>query len=150
MSDIVGVQVKSGKALLRGLYFGWLLGSTAALLVTPRKGEEARAFLREKSSELKGQAVHSIEDARLRAERLTRAGVNRANELVQQGQVLVSEQRASLLSAVAGVRAGVRAYQDPAMAERPEAHSGEQLLTAIQPAEPMDLSTEVIDSNEEI
>lgn len=146
----VGVQVKSGKALLKGMYYGWLFGSAAALLVAPRKGEEARTLLREKSSELKEQAVHSIEDVRTRVERLSRAGVNWANDLIQQGQVLATEQRASLLGAAAGVRAGVRAYQARAAAEITETQPGEQQQTAIQPVQTMDLSTQVIDPNRDV
>ena len=55
-------------AFLVGFIVGGLVGAATALLLAPQSGEETRAYIRDKSIELKDRAAETIEDARARAE----------------------------------------------------------------------------------
>jgi len=55
-------------AFLIGFLVGGLVGAAVSLLFAPQSGEETRAYIRDKSIELKDKASESIEDARQRTE----------------------------------------------------------------------------------
>ena len=55
-------------AFLVGFIVGGLVGAATALLLAPQSGEETRAYIRDKSIELKDKAAETIEDARARTE----------------------------------------------------------------------------------
>lgn len=104
--------MKNQRAMIRGLLFGWLVGSTVALVYAPRRGEQTRLQIRDKSLELKDGMNRSIVDARQRSEQVIRSSADRAAELIQQGQALLDEQKATIVSTVKGVQAGVQAYAE--------------------------------------
>lgn len=96
----------------KGLFIGGLVGAGIALLSAPRSGEETREALREKSGELKEKALNAAEEARWRAEELARIGADRAEAIKERGQSFLDAQKQTLLSAVEGVREGVKAYRE--------------------------------------
>jgi gas vesicle protein len=55
-------------AFLVGFVVGGLVGAATALLLAPQSGEETRAYIKDKSIELKDRAAETIEDARARTE----------------------------------------------------------------------------------
>jgi gas vesicle protein len=103
-------QMKNFTVLLKGLLIGWLVGAAVALVYAPRRGEEIRSILREKSLELKDQATEKVEETRSRAEELARVGMERVTELKQQGQATLNEQKVTVQSTVEGVKEGVRTF----------------------------------------
>ena len=64
MSD----QDTSFGAFLVGFVVGGLAGAAMALLYAPQSGEETRAYIKDKSIELKDKAAESVEEARVRTE----------------------------------------------------------------------------------
>jgi gas vesicle protein len=88
-------------ALLKGILIGWLVGAGVALVYAPRRGDETRALIRDRSLELREQAVSKVEETRSRAE-----------VLAQRGQEKVSEQKVVLESAVEGIKEGVRTFKE--------------------------------------
>jgi len=64
MSD----QDTSFGAFLVGFVVGGLVGAAVALLYAPQSGEETRAYIKDKSIELKDKAAETVEDARIRTE----------------------------------------------------------------------------------
>ncbi|RPI34268.1 MAG: YtxH domain-containing protein [Chloroflexota bacterium] len=118
------VQIKTGNfsSLVKGLLIGGLVGAGVALLSAPRTGMETREMIRDKSMEIKDRAMETAEEARRRAEDVTRKGVDRASELKERGQVLVSDQKNRLDSIVEGIREGARTYTELNSSEemRPE------------------------------
>jgi gas vesicle protein len=93
--------MRSLVALLKGILIGWLVGAGVALVYAPRRGDETRALIRDRSLELRDQAVSKVEETRWRAE-----------ELAQRGQEKVSEQKVVLESAVEGIKEGVRTFKE--------------------------------------
>ena len=55
-------------SFLVGFLVGGLVGAAVSLLFAPQSGEETRAYIRDKSIELKDKAAESIDDARERAD----------------------------------------------------------------------------------
>jgi gas vesicle protein len=53
---------------LAGFIVGGLVGAATALLMAPKSGVETRTYIKEKSIELKDEALKSTEEARLKAE----------------------------------------------------------------------------------
>jgi len=56
-------------AFLVGFVVGGLVGAAVALLFAPQSGEETRAYIRDKSIELKDKAVETVDEARVRTEK---------------------------------------------------------------------------------
>ena len=83
-------------SVLAGLLVGSLAGVVTMLLLAPQSGEETRMRIKEKGIELRGRTAEMMEDAmaqvRLKANRLTIGGREKAEELLHQGQALVVEQ----------------------------------------------------------
>ena len=85
-------------SFLSGFLVGGLVGAITALLLAPQSGEETRVLIRDRSVELKDKTLASLEDAaaeaRIKADELTKAAQQRAEDLRQRGQVVLEEQRA--------------------------------------------------------
>ena len=85
-------------SFLSGFLVGGLVGAVTALLLAPQSGEETRVLIRDRSVELKDKTLASLEEAaaeaRLKADELTKAAQERAEDLRQRGQVVLEEQRA--------------------------------------------------------
>lgn len=85
-------------SFLSGFLVGGLVGAITALLLAPQSGEETRVLIRDRSVELKDKTLHTLEEAaaeaRLKADELTKAAQERAEDLRQRGQVVLEEQRA--------------------------------------------------------
>lgn len=114
-AEHVEVKEKGGgfSTLLRGLMIGGLIGAGWALLSTPQSGTETRNMLREKGIELRDLAVEKTQETRAKAEELTRQGVDRASEVRQRGEEVLNQQKTNLDSIVAGVKEGIRTYNEP-------------------------------------
>jgi len=82
---------------LAGLLVGGLAGAVAMLLLAPQSGKETRAQIRQKSAELRDQAVKTVEggvaQASSKARQITDDVHGQAGELRQHGQDMLDEQR---------------------------------------------------------
>src|SRR5512147_3207905 len=95
-------------AFLVGFIVGGLSGAIVALLFAPQSGEETRAFIKDKSIELRDKAQMTAEEAIARAEAAAADARSRADELAKQlrdrGQVVVDDVRERGRSAIDAVR----------------------------------------------
>src|SRR5512141_2888913 len=95
-------------AFLVGFIVGGLSGAIVALLFAPQSGEETRAFIKDKSIELRDKAQITAEEAIERAEAAAADARARADELAKQlrdrGQEVVEDVRERGRSAVEAVR----------------------------------------------
>lgn len=98
-------------AFMTGAMFGGLVGGALGLLYAPRSGEETRKLIRDKSTEMKDQAVErgtelrhqaeeAAEKARLRFEETAQHTRERATELQHRGQAFLDEQRSRVMQAM--------------------------------------------------
>lgn len=108
-------------AFLLGFIVGGLTGAVASLLLTPKSGDEARTYIKEKAIELGDKVNVTVEDARVKADEITadarvRAEAiladarvraeevaaearTRADDLQRRGQVVLEEQKARVTKA---------------------------------------------------
>ena len=95
-------------AFLVGFIVGGLSGAIVALLFAPQSGEETRAFIKDKSIELRDKAQITAEEAIARAEAAAADARARADELAKQlrdrGQEVVEDVRERGKSAIDAVR----------------------------------------------
>lgn len=81
--------------VLIGALIGALAGALTMLLFAPQSGEKTRAQIQEKGIELRDLATEMVDDTwsqvRESSEKFTKSGSQKAKELMQQGQELVSE-----------------------------------------------------------
>ncbi len=95
-------------AFLVGFIVGGLSGAIVALLFAPQSGEETRAFIKDKSIELRDKAQMTAEEALARAEAAAADARARADELAKElrerGQGVVDDVRERATSAVDAVR----------------------------------------------
>ncbi len=87
-------------AFMAGLLVGGAIGAILALLYAPQSGEETRALLLEKTTEVKEKASVSTEEARRKAEealRELRAKVDELSKVVQERRGEVKVQGSILL-----------------------------------------------------
>jgi gas vesicle protein len=95
-------------AFLVGFIVGGLSGAIVALLFAPQSGEETRAFIKDKSIELRDKAQITAEEALARAEAAAADARARADELAKElrerGQGVVDDVRERGRSAVEAVR----------------------------------------------
>lgn len=95
-------------AFLVGFIVGGLSGAVVALLFAPQSGEETRAFIKDKSIELRDKAQITAEEAIARAEAAAADARARADELAKQlrdrGQEVVEDVRERGKSAIDAVR----------------------------------------------
>jgi gas vesicle protein len=97
---------------LRGVFFGWLFGSTLMLMWAPRTGEESLSMLREKVSQLSDNMMDRYQSARQRADEITRSSTGYISDVSQQSLDRINQQKILIQSTLTGVREGVRAYQE--------------------------------------
>ena len=100
-------------AFLVGFLVGGLVGAAVALLFAPQSGMETRAYIRDKSIELKDKAVETTDqamaEARLRADAAVadlRARTEELAKLTKRQKVLLEEQQ-TLEKDVSAPEAGV-------------------------------------------
>jgi gas vesicle protein len=95
-------------AFLVGFIVGGLSGAIVALLFAPQSGEETRAFIKDKSIELRDKAQITAEEAIARAEAVAADARARADELAKQlrerGHEVVEDVRERGKSAMDAVR----------------------------------------------
>lgn len=87
-------------AFLAGLLVGGAIGAILGLLYAPQSGEQTRAFLKEKTVELREKAGVSTEEARRKAEealRELRARVEEISQVLQERLSEVKEQGSIVL-----------------------------------------------------
>jgi len=103
-TDFVGV--------LAGIVIGGLAGAITMLLLAPQSGKRTRIQIQEKGIELRDRATGIVEEAvaqvRLDGNKIARDSRRKANELMHQGQNLVTEQLEYVTDAV---KAGKKAIQ---------------------------------------
>jgi gas vesicle protein len=109
-------------AFLLGFIVGGLTGAIAALLLTPKSGDETRTLLREKAIEIGDKVNVSVDEARVKADEITAEARTRAEailaegraraekiaadartqaeDLQRRGQVVLEEQRARVTKAI--------------------------------------------------
>jgi gas vesicle protein len=80
-------------SFLAGFLIGGLIGAATALLMAPQSGEETRAMIKEKSIELRDQAVETAEEARRRAEEAANEARARADYYAQQAKQFASKMK---------------------------------------------------------
>jgi gas vesicle protein len=95
-------------AFLVGFIVGGLSGAIVALLFAPQSGEETRAFIKDKSIELRDKAQMTAEEALAQAEAAAADARARADELAKElrtrGQGVVDDVRERGRSAMEAVR----------------------------------------------
>lgn len=107
----------SSGGFLSGLILGLIAGSVIALLTAPQTGQETRRMLGQKSTEFRGKAADTIDEALAQAERAmlgareaTQRTVERAQqqiaELEAKGQKMAEEQRNRLNKLARSVKQG--------------------------------------------
>ncbi|MFO7943653.1 MAG: YtxH domain-containing protein [Anaerolineales bacterium] len=98
---------------LAGMLTGGLVGAVTMLLLAPKSGKDTRKQIREKSSQLYGQATDMVEDTvaqgRSNLEDISSDGRDKIKELKQHGQKLAIKQLDHLSKAT---KAGKKAIQN--------------------------------------
>jgi gas vesicle protein len=119
-------------AFLAGFVIGGLVGAAVSLLLAPQSGEETRAFIKDKSIELKDKASETAEEAlaraekaaaeaRSRADELTKQARERAEELRKRGQQALEAQRQKIETAIESGMKAVKPKEAPAPSAEPPA-----------------------------
>ena len=107
-------------AFLVGFIVGGLSGAIVALLFAPQSGEETRAFIKDKSIELRDKAQMTAEEALANAEAVAADARARADELAKElrerGQGVVDDVRERGRSAMEAVRKTTTKKSDEANA----------------------------------
>lgn len=85
-------------AFLSGFIIGGLVGAVVALLMAPQSGEETRAYIRDKSIELKDRAAETAAEAQARA-----------TEAAKRGQEIYAEQVARIKKTKPAVEEAIEA-----------------------------------------
>jgi gas vesicle protein len=80
-------------SFLAGFLIGGLIGAATALLMAPQSGEETRAMIREKSIELRDQAMETADEARHRAEATAAEARARADYYAQQVRQMTGREK---------------------------------------------------------
>jgi gas vesicle protein len=100
-----GHHTRSGlQGFLSGVLIGGAIGATVTLLTAPQAGRKTRAQIRQKTLELRDQAVETVDEARqqaeeamwqarLKARQLKRSAGTTVKELQHRGQTLLEEQK---------------------------------------------------------
>jgi len=100
-------------SVLAGMLIGGLAGAVTMLLLAPQSGKQTRMQIQEKGIELRDRTSGMMDDAmaqaRLKADKITVGGREKAKELLQHGQTLVVEQLEHVSEAA---QAGKKAIQN--------------------------------------
>jgi len=76
--------MSGGKGFFKGVIIGGIVGSVAALLYAPKKGEELRADIKKKLDEADTELTHKIQEAK-------KSAGSDAKELIEKGEKLKKE-----------------------------------------------------------
>ena len=76
-------------SFLAGFIIGGLIGAGAALLMAPQSGEETRAYIKDKSIELRDQAAEAAGDVQTRASEIAQQTAGAYEDQVQRLQAAV-------------------------------------------------------------
>jgi gas vesicle protein len=76
-------------SFLAGFMIGGLIGAGVALLMAPQSGEETRAYIKDKSIELRDQATEAAGEVQTRASDLAQQTAGAYEEQVQRLQAAV-------------------------------------------------------------
>jgi gas vesicle protein len=79
-------KVRNTVRLLSGFIVSGLIGAVVALLMAPQSGNQLRALIRDKSSDISGRMMSSLEDTRSRAEDMAQMAMDRAEGLIRRGE----------------------------------------------------------------
>jgi gas vesicle protein len=103
-------------AFLVGFIVGGLTGAVVSLLFAPQSGEETRAFIKDKSIELRDKASATAEQALAKAEAAAVEARARADELARElkarGETVVGEVRTRGKSAIDSLRKGKKSEDE--------------------------------------
>jgi gas vesicle protein len=92
-----GYCVGSAMGFFAGLLLGGVVGAGAMLLLAPHSGEETRAAIRQEGVEQRDRMAKNVEGAvtqvRGKAREITAGARKKAEELQQDGQEILDEQR---------------------------------------------------------
>jgi gas vesicle protein len=78
-------------AFVAGFLIGGLVGAATALLMAPQSGEETRAYIRDRSIELRDKAYETADQARARAEEALEDARERADAAIQETRMRAEE-----------------------------------------------------------
>ena len=99
--------------ILGGLMIGSVAGAVAMLLLAPQSGKKTRLLIQDKSIQLRDRATGMMDDAfeqvRSSTNKIAAGGLQKADELKQQGQDLLAGQ---LDRVAVAARAGQKAVQN--------------------------------------
>jgi gas vesicle protein len=79
-------KVRNTVRLLSGFIVSGLIGAVVALLMAPQSGNQLRALIRDKSSDISGRMMSSLEETRSRAEDMAQMAMDRAEGLIRRGE----------------------------------------------------------------
>lgn len=90
-------NIKESRGFLTGLLLGGLAGAGAMLLLAPQSGKHTRDQIQEKGTELRDQAVKTMEDTvvqvRTKANQVTTNIQKQAADIKHRGHELLDEQK---------------------------------------------------------
>lgn len=98
-------------AFLVGFIVGGLTGAAVSLLFAPQSGEDTRAFIRDKTIELRDKGSEVYEDVRVKAEdtwketkqkagELSQVAKEKTEELLEKGEKVIDDNREKLADAI--------------------------------------------------
>jgi len=142
---------------LAGFIVGGLVGAATALLMAPKSGVDTRTYIKEKSIELKDEALKSTEearskaesalaeartkaetaaaDAKVKADELAQQAKAQAGELKKRSQVILDEQKDKVGKAVETAKTRLKTAANQA-ADTPVAEAALEEILLESPAEP--------------
>ena len=100
------IQEMSGatRHVLTGIVVGGLIGATAMMLLTPRSGEEMRAEIKDKATDLRDRTTEGVKDTVSqvvsKAEHLKGGRRGRSHDIKERGQDVLIEQLDRVAEAV--------------------------------------------------
>jgi gas vesicle protein len=107
-----GQMANGAKNILTGILVGGVIGATAMLFLAPRSGEDTRAEILDKASELRDRTTDTVKDAvsqvksqvKSKADHVTGGAKGTAHDLKSKGQDALVEQLDRVVEAVEAVK----------------------------------------------
>ena len=94
------------KHILTGILVGGLIGATAMLFLAPRSGEEMRAEVREKATELRDRTAESVKDT---VSQVKAKAANLTGSVRDSGQGMLVEQLERATEALEAAKKAIQA-----------------------------------------